>query len=337
MSFSGSIGLVVRRGILASPAFVVAPLLLLAAACGSGMENPIPKAAESAGLSSSSKHADAGTQYSFQFFDPPGSPYVNSLGINDLGVVVGSYSDAVGVAHGFIRSRNGTFTTIDPPGSVFTLLTSINDFGVIVGGFGGADGRFHGLKLGPDGAIAVIDFPGMSDTYLGGVNDLGGIVGGFDLGVATDDTGFRYRDGHFTLLGNPPGAAPAPTSQVSPFGLNNLGVIGGAFRGPDLNFHGFLLHETHYTTLDYPGGDNTNQTGLNDLGAAVGFFYSNTTGPSGGYLFDIGRSTFTEFECSGGLALPWGINNRGQIGGWCLTDVDGAFHGFIATPVKSHE
>ena len=36
--------------------------------------------------------------------------------INDLGVITGSYYDANGFSHGFLRSPDGKFTTFDVPG-----------------------------------------------------------------------------------------------------------------------------------------------------------------------------------------------------------------------------
>jgi probable HAF family extracellular repeat protein len=58
-------------------------------------------------------------------------------GINDLGEIVGYYSDAFNVTHGFIRSADGgTYTTVDDPLSKSgTLIRGINDQRQIVGSF----------------------------------------------------------------------------------------------------------------------------------------------------------------------------------------------------------
>jgi hypothetical protein len=46
---------------------------------------------------------------------------------------VGVYNDADFANHGFLRSRDGTFTTFDPPGSTDTNPYGINSAGTIVG------------------------------------------------------------------------------------------------------------------------------------------------------------------------------------------------------------
>ena len=38
--------------------------------------------------------------------------------INPEGAIVGSYTDLAGATHGFLRARDGTFTTFDAPGAV---------------------------------------------------------------------------------------------------------------------------------------------------------------------------------------------------------------------------
>ena len=55
------------------------------------------------------------------------------IGINNRGVIVGKFTTADGVDHGFRRDALGRFTTIDVPGAAATQLTRINDRGQIVG------------------------------------------------------------------------------------------------------------------------------------------------------------------------------------------------------------
>jgi hypothetical protein len=50
------------------------------------------------------------------------------------------------VQHGFLRSRNGTFTKFDVPGASETVPTSINAAGVIAGNWSAA----HGFLRIPD-------------------------------------------------------------------------------------------------------------------------------------------------------------------------------------------
>ena len=67
-------------------------------------------------------------------FDAPGAvQQTNALGINNRGVIVGKYTDAAGVQHGFRRDTHGRFTTIDVPGAAATHLNKLNDRGQVVG------------------------------------------------------------------------------------------------------------------------------------------------------------------------------------------------------------
>jgi YD repeat-containing protein len=48
-------------------------------------------------------------------------------------VIVGKYTDAAGVQHGFRRDTRGRFTTIDVPGAPRNAVTGLNDRGQLVG------------------------------------------------------------------------------------------------------------------------------------------------------------------------------------------------------------
>jgi hypothetical protein len=86
--------------------------------------------------------------------------------INDAGDITGTYIDASGVAHGFVRAANGTMTPFDAPGagtagtSLFpgTAAVSINDLGDITGTYADASGVLHGfvlkLAIAPEAQVA---------------------------------------------------------------------------------------------------------------------------------------------------------------------------------------
>ncbi|GLQ89023.1 hypothetical protein [Dyella flagellata] len=61
----------------------------------------------------------------------PGAAFTFAGGANAPGDVVGVYTDAAGVSHGFLF--NGAYTSFDYPGASFTEATGINPSGVIVG------------------------------------------------------------------------------------------------------------------------------------------------------------------------------------------------------------
>jgi predicted membrane protein len=87
----------------------------------------------------------------FTLFSPPGTivglpveldePFGASiaaphqLSINQAGTITGSYVDAEGAQHGFVRNPYGTITSFDPPRGKQTTATTINDSGVIAGSY----------------------------------------------------------------------------------------------------------------------------------------------------------------------------------------------------------
>lgn len=83
-----------------------------------------------AGLTTSFGYLDEGG--TITTIDPFGSTFTQALGVNDLGEIVGFYTDASGVQHGYI-DNGGVFTSFDPPGSASTTINGLNDKGDIVG------------------------------------------------------------------------------------------------------------------------------------------------------------------------------------------------------------
>jgi probable HAF family extracellular repeat protein len=88
----------------------------------------------------------------FTEFDFPHATFTSGDGINDLGQVVGPYSDSAGNEHGFIYT-NGHFTTIDDPSASApfgTIPLLINDLGQIAGYYFDAQGNTHPFLATPD-------------------------------------------------------------------------------------------------------------------------------------------------------------------------------------------
>ena len=74
----------------------------------------------------------ASNEPTFTTIDVPDATYTEANGINPAGEIVGLYSDANDVGHGYLFNK-GKFTTIDVPGAVFTVALGINPAGEIVG------------------------------------------------------------------------------------------------------------------------------------------------------------------------------------------------------------
>jgi uncharacterized membrane protein len=310
---------------------VFAPvLLLLVAACDSGVGNANSQGSDSKSLSAESK---APAQYRFQFFDVPGAVSIFPWTISDLGVVTGFFLDSSAnpESHSFIRSATGdieTFAASDAAGEK-TFAQGVNDFGVVVG-YELVGPVLHGFFRAPNGRITQIDVPGATDTYVSAVNNLGDVVGGYDFGDPIN-IGFLLRDGEFASLKDPPGSAP---KQNFPTAINDLGWVSGYFFDPAGVEHGYVLREGVYTIVNFPG--ETAKTELfqsNDRGQIIVNANSDMGCSS---IFDVLSKTFSPAPCAQAGSEALGINNRSQLTG-SSNDDSGANHGFIATPVRSEE
>jgi len=79
----------------------------------------------------------------FTAINPPGAIVTTPAGINNSGVVVGTFFDANNQSHGFIYS-NGKFLQIDHPNAISTTAYGIDDKNEIVGTYIAADGLSYG-------------------------------------------------------------------------------------------------------------------------------------------------------------------------------------------------
>jgi hypothetical protein len=105
-----------------------------------------------------------------------------STGINDNGLIVGSFTTSDGNgAHGFLRDQQGGYTQLDVPCALSTQAFGINNLGEIVGVWSNFETPpvIHGFYRDRQGAYYLIDFPGVSVTVPFKINDNGQIVGIF--------------------------------------------------------------------------------------------------------------------------------------------------------------
>ena len=266
--------------------------------------------------------------------------------INNLTQIVGSYTDAVGHAHGFVRDARGHFSTVDV--SIMgipvsdTVARGINDFGVIVGSYTtSADPqgrRVHGFVR-AHGGYTVLDAPfaGAFNTRPRGINDYGAIVGSYD--TIAGRHAFMLSRGRFRRL-------TVPFAGADRFALagtiNNLGQVLGAYQDVTGSLHGFLISDGESVTINAPGAVDTLPTGINDLGQIVGV-YADARGAVHSFFESNGR--FRTIDLPGadatmlsrphltGALFPayvpgiFGLSNA-QITGTFL-DSRNAFHGFL--------
>ena len=113
--------------------------------------------------------------------DYPGAVFTIANAINNLGDIVGIYSDTSGAYHGFLLS-GGTYTSLDPPGSTATEAYGINDSGDIAGLYcltsecaANLD-TYQGFVL-SGGTYGAVTIPGATSIAAIGINNKGTIVG----------------------------------------------------------------------------------------------------------------------------------------------------------------
>lgn len=209
------------------------------------------------------------------------SPRSRAYALNNLGAVVGSYSDAAGRLHGYVV-RGSTATTIDHPSGEPTEVFGINDLGRMIGVHYDSDGSGHGFAL-TDGVFRDIEVPGSVSTVPLSINDRGEVVGEVIDVAGTVGHGYRQaRDGAITRY-DAPAAPPDSTYFIS---INNRHQILGAYFDESFELFNFVLDHGAATPFALPASFDastvTAQT-INDLGEIVGY-YSDAGGATHGFI-----------------------------------------------------
>jgi hypothetical protein len=277
--------------------------------------------------------------------------------INDLGAVTGSYFDASGVGHGFLRFPDGRFTTFDVPGAggYGSTPIAINLEGTIVGFYTNSNFVFRAFLRTLDGRFTTFAGPGACHT---------GTSTGCFGNEATNANVFgivagNYMDSNFVSHGmvrNPDGViirydVPGAGSTVGSYqgtgcpgcfsGLNQLGAIAGIYSDSNSVNHGFLRSpDGKITTFDAPDAGTQSYQGtgcfsdcpvsLNDWGAIAGI-YIDENYVFHGYLRSPDGNIVTIDPVGSTGTLPYGINDWGVVAGY-YNDGNNVSHGFLRIP-----
>ena len=226
--------------------------------------------------------------------DPANPTFTQALGINDAGTITG-YGNAT-TFDGFTLTLPpvaGNFTRLNVPGATGgTQVTGIDAAGDTVGFSISAAGVTSGFANtgGQGGTFTTVFDPTFAFTQLLGISKNGDTAAGY---WSTDPSGLTGQKAGFVTGG--PGFA-SPTF----IGINHL----------------------------LPTNDNSQATGVNDLGEVVGFYQE---GPNS-------NATFTGFTDIGGavskILFPGatstqalGVNDLGEIVGDYVSG--GVMHGFL--------
>ena len=111
-------------------------------------------------------------------FAVPGATATFACQLNASNQIIGYYTDASGIKHGYTRDSAGNLTfPIDVPGSTGTMLLGNNNSNWGVGSYTDASGVTHGLYFITPDNILTYDYPGATFTSLTGVNAVGIVCG----------------------------------------------------------------------------------------------------------------------------------------------------------------
>ena len=285
-----------------------------------------------------------------------------AAGINNGGTIAGYYIDANNVYHGFLRSREGSFTTFEAPGADTTpgsfngtQPNSINNSGAITGAYSDANGFVHGFLRSLNGEFTTFDVPGVgpgSGSFPIALNAQGAIVGFYADADFNFHAFLRSPNGKFTTWSGPEACdngQPNGCFGSSASNINALGIAVGGFEDNSGNFvdHGLIRSpDGTLTTFDVPGaGTGSYQgsgcpgchRGLNQSGAIAGT-YIDANSVQHGFLRSP-QGKFTTFDAPGAGTssgqgtgcpsdCPTSLNDLGQITGNYI-DANFVFHGYL--------
>jgi hypothetical protein len=172
----------------------------------------------------------------------PASPPVDQLlGVNDLDVAVGFFTNNSGINRGYtynIITRK--FSRVQVPGAsgLGPSLTAaaINNFGDIAGFYNKTSSLVDAFVKLSSGRFTTIAFPGASMTQAFGVNDSGEVVGAYTVGSGNSAVshGFTWLNGKFASVDI--GGASATTIN----GVNDEGDLVGFYTDAKGNTDGFV-------------------------------------------------------------------------------------------------
>lgn len=132
-----------------------------------------------------------------------GCPGCN-LGVNRWGAIAGTFTDANGIFHGFLRGPEGKFVTFDAPGAGASTYqgtgcysdcpVGLNDSGELTGSYYDVNYVQHGYVRAPGGTIVAFDPIGSIGTQPESINNAGTIVGYYQDSAGAYHGFLRIKD-----------------------------------------------------------------------------------------------------------------------------------------------
>ena len=262
----------------------------------------------------------AGVQRGFSgdlIIDIPGATATHTDFVNAEGSIVGSYVDAEGTYHAYVRLRSGNLATIDLPTKGLTLeyffVHGISDARSIVArakAVGDVPRTYAGQYV-----LHELQFPGAVSTEGYNINQDGSVVGhyesadgsvhGFIARPETDATAQVDTEPVTTPSAAHVNIEPVAAPEDSDYTFESIDVEGvdvlevtassdfedyaGNTRSPDgEKTVGFTIIDGVFTTHDFPGAKNTYFYALGNNGLAAGH-YEDSDGLFHGVILENGE------------------------------------------------
>ena len=274
-----------------------------------------------------------------EIIEYPGATETYATFVNDVGNVVGSYVDAEGIYHVYVRGPGGSFATLDiPVGSdpEYFFLQGINNALVAVGrakAVGDVPRTYAGNAIG----LQELQFPGSVSTEGWNVNQDGSIVGHYDSADGRRH-GFIARPRAGTPQARPGVAQPALNytfESIDVPGVDFLAVTAssdfedyaGNMRSADTAKDvGFTLIDGVFTTHDFPDSQGTYFYALGNDGTAAGH-YQDSDGLYHGVILENGELRQYDFPGAVETFIYGYSDATGRLTG-SFTDASGVRRGF---------
>lgn len=181
---------------------------------------------------------------------------------------------------------------------------------------------------------ATAEYSNLSAAGATAINDWGNVVGNYceatpACQAATNGSGpYLLSQGQYTSLPFPPAIFSA-----FPSGINLADQIVGPYFDANFGFHGFVLRDGRFTSIDAPEAGSgfflgTVAAGINTQGEVVGQYFDASGYPHDFVWRDGKFLPFSLPIASSTDDAPTGINDRGDVVGY-FYDKAGVSHGYL--------
>lgn len=267
----------------------------------------------------------------FTFFNPAGSVDTWCGPVTPLGAIGGSWTDANGNVHGFVRDTDGGISSIDPSGSAYRIVvTGLNDGGTAVGSITDQDQTEHGFVRKPNGTVSTFDAPQSNGITVIAALNAHGTFAGYYMGADDNNHALLVKSDGTFLSYDVPGA-----KETLALAINDSGATTGEFITIDGGYpvpHGFVRSgKGKFQTFDVRGARETAGVVINGNGVVAGRWYDDQDIEHGFARSTDGTITkFDPIRQTGGTYVT-GINDDATVSGFFYDPSSGGYYGFERT------